>query len=139
MKLLARANVKHGGEAKLDTISGQVRTITVATMVRPGEMFEIDDAQAERLIADGAAVDPKDASKEEKDSLPKDEQIRVLREQLADLEADQPGGRGPDIRAHRANQAQEEKAVEAAQAAEKGKGKGKAAEKDTEPARRVER
>lgn len=142
MKLLARANVKHGGESKLDQVSGTIRTVSVATVTRPGEMFEVaDEKEAERLIADGVAVDPKEASKEEKDQLPVAERRRLLQEELATLEADDlESPRGQDIRTHRAQQAEEEAAIEAAQKAEKDKGKGGKADKsdkdDKKPAER---
>ena len=141
MKLLARANVKHGSETKLDTVSGTIRTTKPATMVRPGELFEVEDKdEAERLIADGAAVDPKEASKEEKDGLPREERARMLREELAELELEDPqSGVGQDVRTHRTQQAEEEAAIAAAQDREKAKGKGKSAgegDKDKKPVER---
>ena len=72
MKLIAKVNVKHGKDGR-----------TAA----PGDLFDVDTAMAELLIASRSAATPEDYEREVRANKSAEERIAELEAEKADLEA----------------------------------------------------
>lgn len=81
MKLIAKVNVKHGGQKDKN---GTMQPSTAA----PGEAFDTDDDTAQTLIASGSAATPEDYERAERASRTAEERIAELEAEKAQLEAD---------------------------------------------------
>jgi hypothetical protein len=124
VKLVAKTNVKFGGKAERAPLGlGMIRT-EEATLVAPGEEFEIDSDTAEELILAGSALSPADYKAEQSAKETAEDKVARMRDEIAEHEIEKKAQEGDSAaitsNAHLAAQEREEALVAEAQ---KKKGK----------------